>query len=201
MKKIGAVYVLAFPIMLTIGIVLIPVVPDYTDHAVAAEAVSQTVRWFAGHILSAVAFGISILSVHSIKRYLSLQGYELPDFIPAMMAVGVGLYAAGLGADGIGPIAVEASSSDPTLFFNGSGWWVSGTFFAATVFFGIGLISLVGHANHAQMVNGVWRVVIFISALLFVIFPAILSGWSLYGVAVAVLGVFIPLGLVVNRSS
>jgi len=47
---------------------------------------------------------------------------------------------------------------------------------AATAFFGIGLISLVGHANDAKMVSGVWKYIIFISALIFVIVPAIPSG-------------------------
>jgi len=200
-QRIRALFVLSFPIVLSIGIFLIPVVSDYSDHALATEAVDKTGRWFAGHIISAVAFGLSLLSVNVISTFLKDRSYKIPIFILPIMAVGAGLYAAGLGADGIGPIAVKASGSTPTLFFDGSGWWVSGIFMAATLFFGVGLISLVSHANQSQMVEGIWRYVIFISALIFVAVPAIPSGWGLYGEAIAAYGVFVPLGLAVWHSA
>lgn len=195
-----AIYILAFPVVLTIGILLIPVVSDYSNHQLAASRVDMTTRWFLGHIISAVAFGFSLLSVNSIEEHLKNGSYRLPAFIRIFMAVGAGLYAAGLGADGIGPIAVNVSSSDPTLFFEGSGWWVSGTFMAGTAFFGIGLISLIGHANNSEMLKGFWRYVSFISALIFVSAPAIPSGWGLYGEALASFGVFLPLGFSVLYS-
>ena len=81
MKKIDSIYVLAFPIILTIGILLIPIVPNYSDHTLAANAVENTFRWYAGHIISAVAFGISLLSVHSIRKSLEDQSYRVPYFI------------------------------------------------------------------------------------------------------------------------
>ena len=199
-KQIQALYVFTFPVVLSIGIVLIPVVSDYADHTIAAEAVNVTGRWFVGHILSAVAFGLGMLSVYAIKDYLRDRDCELPGFILPIMAIGASLYAAGLGADGIGPIAVKASGASPALFFDGSGWFVSGTFVAATLFFGVGLISLVGHANQSGMVEGFWRYVIFVSALVFVAVPTIPSGWGLYGEAVAAYGVFVPLGLAIMRS-
>ena len=171
-----AYYIFVFPVVLTIGILLIPVVTDYSNHQLAANQVQLTARWFLGHIISAVAFGVSPLSVNAIEAHLRKGSYQLPPFIRILMAVGAGLYAAGLGADGIGPIAVNVSSSDPTLFFEGSGWWVSGTFMAGTAFFGIGLISLIGHANNAEMLKGKWRYVAFISALIFVSVPAVPSG-------------------------
>lgn len=200
-QKKNAFYMLAFPVILTLGIFLIPVVSDYSNHQLASHGVEMTTRWFLGHILTATAFGISLLSVNSIEAYLRTKSYRLPDFIKIVMSIGAGLYAAGLGADGIGPIAVNVSSSDPSLFFDGSGWWVSGTFMAATSFFGIGLISLVGHANNAEMINGIWRYVAFISALIFVVAPAIPSGWGLYGVGLASFGVFFPLGFSVLHSA
>ena len=200
-SRINALLVLAFPVVLSIGIFLIPVVSDYSDHAIASEAVNQTGRWFVGHILSAVAFGLGILSVYAIKDYLRDRDYELPQFILPIIAIGASLYAAGLGADGIGPIAVRASGASPALFFDGSGWFVSGTFMAATLFFGVGLITLVGYANQSGMVEGIWRYVIFVSALVFMAVPAIPSGWGLYGEAIAAYGVFIPLGFAVWRSA
>jgi hypothetical protein len=195
-----ALFVFTFPVVLSIGIVLIPVVSDYADHTIATDAVNMTGRWFVGHILSAVAFGLGIQSVYAIKDYLKDRGYELPQFMLPIMAIGAGLYAAGLGADGIGPIAVKNSGSSPALFFDGSGWFVTGTFIAATLFFGVGLISLVGHVNQSGIVKGIWKYVIIISALVFVAVPAIPSGWGLYGEAVAACGVFVPMGLAILRS-
>lgn len=194
-------FILAFPVVLTLGILLIPLVSDYSDHQLASTGVQMTIRWYFGHIVAAIAFGISLLSVASIEAYLHSNSYPLPSFIKILMGLGAGLYAAGLGADGIGPVAVNASTSDPALFFDGSGWWVSGTFAAATAFFGIGLISLVGHANNAEMLKGNWRYLSFISALLFVVVPAIPSGWGLYAEAAASIGVFFPLGSAVLKSS
>jgi hypothetical protein len=200
-KHIQALFVLSFPIVLSIGIILIPVIPDYSDHRLASEAVNSTGRWFAGHMISAVAFGLSLLSVTVISANLKNHYYKLPLFLLPIMSIGAALYAAGLGADGIGPIAVTSSGAIPTLFFDGSGWFVSGTFMAATLFFGVGLISLVVHINKSQMVEGIWRSIIFISALIFVLVPAIPSGWGLYGVAIATYGVFAPIGLAIWRSA
>lgn len=199
-RTAGARMIFAFPVVLAIGILLIPVVTDYADHDLAARAAGMTARWYVGHMVAAVAFGISLLSLGAVDDYLRRSGYHLPGFIKIMMAIGAGLYAAGLGADGIGPIAVRASGADASLFFDGSGWWVSGTFFAAVTCYGIGLISLVGHANNAKMLSRIWGYTAFFSALLFVAAPAIPSGWALYGVAIAAFGVFLPLGLAVQRS-
>ena len=195
--RIQALFVLSFPVVLSIGIFLIPVVPDYSDPVSVAQAVDLTGRWFAGHLISAAAFALSVWSVSVINTYLRDNSYELPLFILPVMAVGAGLYAAGLGADGIAPLAVKSSGATPMLFFNGSGWLVTGTFIAATVLFGVGLISIVFHANQSRMVGGIWRYVIFISALIFVAAPAIPSGLGLYGEALAAYGVFVPLGLAV----
>lgn len=199
-RGIGGLLVLLFPVLVTIGISLIPLVPDYSNHEMGARAVAETGRWLASHLLAAVAFGVSILSVNAVIDHLREHSHEIPGFIAPIMAIGAGLYGAGMGADGIGPIAVRSAGADPTLFFDGSGWMVSGTFTAATACFGVGLISLACHANHHQMMQGVWRYVIFISALLLVSFPAIPSGWALYGEAVAAWGVFGPLGLAIWRS-
>ena len=59
------------------------------------------------------------------------------------IAVGAGLYAAGLGADGIGPLAVRSAGYSPVIFFDGSSMWVNGIFMAATAVFALGLLSLV----------------------------------------------------------
>ena len=101
-QKIAALYIIAFPVLLTVGILLIPVVLDYSNHDLASEAVQKTTRWFLGHMISAIAFCISLLSVSSIEDYLQRKSYRLPGFIKILMTLGAGLYAAGLGADGIG---------------------------------------------------------------------------------------------------
>ena len=199
--RIQALFVVSFPVVLSIGIFLIPVVPDYSDPVIVAQAVELSVRWFAGHLISAAAFALSVLSVSVINTYMRDNSYELPSFILPIMAVGAGLYAAGLGADGIAPLAVKSSGATPMLFFNGSGWLVTGTFIAASVLFGIGLISIVFHANQSRMVGGIWIYVIFISAIIFVVAPAIPSGLGLYGEALAAYGVFVPLGLAVRNAA
>ncbi|MEW6718631.1 MAG: hypothetical protein AB1345_14165 [Chloroflexota bacterium] len=192
--------VILFPIVLSVGIVLIPVVPDYSNHSLAAQAVGQTGRWVAGHLLAAVAFGLSMWSTSVIAVECERLGSKVPVFIMLLLSAGGGLYAAGLGADGIGPTAVKATGASPLIFFEGSGWWVTGVFMTATLFFGVGLILLVVYAIRGRVVVGVWRYIVFISALIFVSAPAIPSGWALYGVAFASLGVFLPIGLSIRRA-
>ena len=77
-KQTQLIYLLTFPIVLTIGIVLIPVVTDYGDHQLAEQAAAQTTRWFAGHIIAAIGFPLAILSVIAIEGHLRLSSRSLP---------------------------------------------------------------------------------------------------------------------------
>ena len=188
--------IFAFPIILAVGIVMIPVNPDYNDHTLAVQAVELTERWFVGHLISAIAFSFSIWASREILGVLQ----KAPWFTLIFIAFGAGLYAAGLGADGIGPVAVKASGESAIIFFDGSGWWVSGVFMVATLFFGIGLFIIISNSIQYHLVKGIWRYIIFVSALVFVSAPAIPSGWGLYGVAFAAFGVFIPIGFALRHA-
>ena len=199
-KRLQILSILAFPVVLTIGIVLIPVVTYYTDHRLPEQAVGQTMRWFFGHISAAIAFAISILAVGSIDRHLQLSSRSLPVLTLPFITIGAGLYAAGLGADGIGPLAVQSSGHSPIIFFDGSSLWVTGTFVAGTIVFGLGLLNTVVGSIQLGLLNGWSRFVSFISALIFMVAPMILSGWVLYGVAAASFGMFVPLALAVKRN-
>jgi hypothetical protein len=196
MRRIILFPIFAFPIILAVGIVIIPVNPDYNDHASAVQAVELTERWFVGHLISAIALSFSIWASREILGVLRKAPWSTLIFITS----GAGLYTAGLGADGIGPVAVKASGESAIIFFDGSGWWVSGVFMAATVFFGIGLFMIISNSIQSHLVKGIWRYIIFVSALVFVSAPAIPSGWGLYGVAMAAFGVFIPIGFAVRHS-
>lgn len=191
--------ILAFPMVLAVGILLIPVVADYSDHELAEQAVGQTARWVSGHLIAALGFALSILAVVSIDRHLRLSSRSLPAMTLPCIALGAGLYAAGLGADGIGPVAVQSAGYSPTVFFDGSGMWVTGVFVAGTILFGIGLLSLVIGAIRAGLLKGWSRHIAFVGALVFMVAPAIPSGWALYGVAVAAFGVFVPFALALHR--
>jgi hypothetical protein len=105
------------------------------------------------------------------------------------------LYSAGLGADGVGPIAVLSAGYSPTIFFDGSGFWVTGIFVAGTVIFGVGLLTLTIGSIRVGFLTGWGRTISFISCLIFMAAPMVLSGWALYGVAGAAFGIFGPLAL------
>ncbi|GAB4179972.1 MAG: hypothetical protein Kow00108_16160 [Calditrichia bacterium] len=198
-KTLQIIFMLAFPVVLTIGIVLIPVVTDYTDHRLAEQAVGQTIRWFFGHIIAAIAFAISILAVGSLDRHLRNSSRSLPVLTLPLITIGAGFYAAGLGADGIGPLAVQSAGHSPIIFFDGSSLWITGTFAAGTILFGLGLLNMVIGSIQLGVLRGWSRYVSFISVLIFMVAPMILSGWVLYGVAVASFGMFVPLALAIKR--
>ena len=187
--------IFAFPIILTIGILLIPVNPDYNDHVLAVQALEQLERWFAGHLVSAVAFCFAIWAAREILGVLT----KAPWYTLIFIAAGVGLYAAGMGADGIAPAAIMASGQSALIFFDGSGWWVSGVFIAGTLCLAIGLFIMISNLIQHQIIEGIWRYIIFLSALVFVSAPAIPSGWALYGVAAGAMGVFIPVGISIRH--
>jgi len=195
LNRAGVFPIFAFPIILAIGILLIPVNPDYNNHVLAEQAVEQTERWFAGHLISAIAFAFSIWAAREILNVLP----KAPWYTLIFITTGAGLYAAGLGADGIAPVAVMASGESARVFFDGSGWWVSGVFMAGTLVFAIGLFIIISNSIQQRLVEGIWRYIIFMCALVFVSAPAIPSGWGLYGVAIAALGIFIPIGVSIRR--
>ena len=190
-NRSGLFPIFAFPIILAVGILLIPVNPDYNNHASAVQALEQTERWFAGHLITAIAFGFAIWAAREILGVLTRAPWYALIFITA----GAGLYAAGMGVDGIAPAAIMASGQSALIFFDSSGWWVSGVFIAGTLLFAIGLFIMISNLIQQKIVKGTWRYIIFISALVFVSAPAIPSGWALYAVAAAALGIFIPVAV------
>jgi hypothetical protein len=196
-NRAGLFPIFAFPIILTIGILLIPVNPDYNDHALAVRALEQMERWYVGHLVSAIAFGFAIWAAREILGVLP----RAPWFTLIFIAAGAGLYAAGMGADGIAPVAMMASGESALIFFDSSGWWVSGVFMGGTLFFAVGLFIMISNTIQHQIVEGIWRYIIFVSALVFVSAPAIPTGWALYGVAAAALGIFIPIGVSIQRAT
>ena len=127
--------------------------------------------------------------------------YRLHRLTLSSLVFGASLYAAGLGADGVGPVALLTAGQDPTGFFDGSGLWVTSLFVAGTILYGLGLISMVVTLNNAGQLLGAARLIAFLGALLFACAPAILSGWALYGVAAAAFMVFIPVARMVARQA
>lgn len=191
-----------FPVILTIGILTIPVVTDYSNHALVQQATTLTARWFWGHVISATAFAFAILATCSIASYLAKKGPGRSGIISlSLIAIGGTLHAAGLGADGIGPLATAAGGGQALMFFEGSGKWVSGIFIAASITFGIGLITQVIGAIQAGLLKGLTRILVFVAAIIFVGAEAIPSGWGLYGVAAAAMVVYIPIGIAVWQES
>ncbi len=200
-SRLYIVPILVFPIVLAIGILTIPIVSDYSNHVLAEQAVSQTARWFWGHLISAVAFGFASLAAYSIYHYLSERGQATSGVTSfSLIAIGSALYAFGLGADGIGPLATVAGGGIALTFFEGSGIWVSGVFIAASVLFSLGLITQVIGLIHAGILKGIVRIIAFGAAIIFIGATAIPSGWGLYGVAAAALVLYITIGSICWRA-
>lgn len=198
-RRLQALSIAVFPAMLAIGIITIPIVSDYSDHTLAAEAAGQAARWYWGHVISAAAFGFGALASCAIAGYLSQRGGRLDVIGLPLAVVGAALYAAGLGADGVGPVAVAAGGGQAQSFFDGSGMRVSGLFIAGSLAFGAGVITQVIRVLREGIVAGAAGVAVFIAALVMVGSTAIPSGWGLYGVAVGAVMVYMPIGVAVWR--
>lgn len=199
-SRLYATLIAAFPITLSIGILLIPVVADYNNHDLAERAAAESVRWFIGHIHAAASFGLGLLACCCIADVLYRKGERRRVvFALPLIAVGAALHAAGLGADGIGPIALAGTPGGAQLFFAGSGNLVRGVFIAGSVLFGLGLIALAFGVVRIGLVHGIWKFVVPTASILFVAFEAWPSGWGLYGVAISAYLLFIPISIALRR--
>ena len=199
-QRLYSTLIAAFPMALAVGIVLIPVVSNYGDHSLAAEGASQSIRWFIGHIHSAAAFGLAVLACCCIGDVLYRYGQHRRVIIALpLIAVGAGLHAAGLGADAIGPLATVAAGQPAEVFFDGSDNLVPGLFIAASMTFGLGLIALAFGFTQTGLLRGMWKFVVPASAVSFVVFETIPSGWGLYLVTLAAFFVFVPMSLALRK--
>ena len=83
------------------------------------------------------------------------------------------------------------------MVFSGIGGRLPPDYAAASITFGAGMIIQVVRVIRTGALVGISRVVVFTSALVFVGSTAIPSGWGLYAVAAAALGVYLPIGIAV----
>lgn len=194
--KILALPVIAFPLILCIGIILIPVVTNYANHDLAQKAAQQTKRWFWGHLISGLAFGVGLLAIFSISLYLFEQQIFLwPSLSLPCATLGAALLAFGMGADGIGPLAVSKTGHPAQIFFDGSRHWVMGSFIAGSILFGLGQILMVIGVNHNALLNTPMSIIILLAAIVFSVSAAIPSGWGLYVVGLSACIIYLPIGL------
>jgi hypothetical protein len=187
-------WVLAFPLLLAIGVSLIPVVTDYTNHILAEQAARHATRWFAGHVVSAIAFGFAILGGREIGRGLEEHGESrLATISVLFITVGAAFHMIGLGADGIGPLAVARATGTSQPYFDGGAPWVTGAFVAGSATFAVGLLTQVAGTIRAEIIAGSRRYLVGVASLVFVGAEAIPSGWGLYLVVAAAAAIYVPI--------
>ncbi|MBN1369730.1 MAG: hypothetical protein JW954_05795 [Dehalococcoidaceae bacterium] len=200
MKNRNSFILLLFPAVLCLGIFMIPFVSDYANDLATEAAASQTGRWFWGHIVSSVAFGISIVAAYFIALYLNSVGQGRSGTISlVLITLGGILLAAGLGADGIGAVAFIAGGSQASAFFEGSGMMVTGLFMAGIILFGFGLINQIAGLAEAGLIPGSFRLVLTGFAIVLMGASAIPSTLGLYLLAFAAIIIYICLGVSFGR--
>lgn len=186
--------VLAFPLLLMIGVPIIPVVTDYSNHVLAEEAASHATRWFVGHSVTAVSFAFAILGAREIGSALAARGQGRVAMISVVfITLGAALHMIGLGGDGIGPLAVARSIGTSQPFFHGSGPWVTSVFIGGAVTFGVGLLAQVSGTIRTGIILGWRRYLVGLATLTFVGAEGIPSGWGLYLVAACSAAIYVPI--------
>jgi hypothetical protein len=189
-----AVLTVLFPLVLALGIVLIPVVRNYADHELAEAAAAKSKRWFWGHLLSAVGFGLGVVVSAVINLYLlwSINRFWA-SFGLVLMIVGGAAQMFGLGADGIGPLAVRRAGGSAKLFFDGSRVWVTGTFIVGSILFSLGQIIMVILVGNRGVFLSAMTITMLVAAILFSLSTAVPSGYGLYVTAVTAFIIYLPL--------
>lgn len=201
MKNKLSIIILLFPVVLSIGIFTIPYVSDYANNLATEEAANQTVRWFWGHFISGIAFGVSIIVAHYIARYLNSREQKQTG-ITSLISITLGgtLLAIGLGADGIGPIAIISGGSQASLFFEGSGMMITGIFMAGVILFGLGIISQIISLGHTYLIPKWLSSILLVSSIVFMGASAIPSSIGLYIIAFIAILVYGSLAILFWRS-
>jgi hypothetical protein len=199
-NKSLAVLAFLFPLLLAAGIITIPFVSDYSDNLVTEAAAAQAARWFWGHIVSGVAFGISMVLAHNITRYVNSRTQTRAGEISLiLLALGGCLLAMGLGADGVGAVAVRAGGSQASAFFEGSGMMVTGLFMAGVILYGFGLIFQISGLRRSGLISGRASGVLAAFAVIFMGASAIPSTAGLYVLALAAAVIYGSFGLLLLR--
>ena len=189
-----AVLTALFPLVLATGIVIIPVVRNYADHELAEAAAAKSKRWFWGHFLSAIGFGLGVVVSAAINLYLL---WSINRFWASLglilMIVGGASQMFGLGADGIGPLAVRRAGGSAKLFFDGSRVWMTGTFVAGSILFSLGQIIMVILIGNQAFFLPAMATTMMVAAIIFSLSTAVPSGYGLYVTAVAAFVIYLPL--------
>ncbi|HAS04202.1 MAG TPA: hypothetical protein DCR71_00280 [Dehalococcoidia bacterium] len=179
-----AVIILIFPILLSAGIFTIPYVLDYSSNIITELAVLQSGRWLWGHIISALAFGWAIIVAHYISRYLYYnEQNRIGTFSLYLTVAGGILMAAGMGADGIGPVATVNGGAQASVFFEGSGMIITIIFMVGIIVFGFGLINQIIGLGRIGVIPDIFVYVLIACAILFMGFAALPSSMGLYCIA------------------
>ncbi|MDD4923782.1 MAG: hypothetical protein PHF74_02960 [Dehalococcoidales bacterium] len=179
-----AVIILIFPMILSAGIFTIPYVSDYSNNLITEAAALQSGRWLWGHIISALAFGWAIIVAHYITQYLYYNEQNRIGTVSLYLtAAGGVLMAIGLGADGIGPVAVINGGAAAAVFFEGSGMMITAIFMAGIILFGFGLINQITGLRHTGLIPDVLAFVLIVCAILFMGFASLPSSMGLYCIA------------------
>ena len=202
MSRTAPIWVAAFPIVLAAGVVTIPVVADYGDHELAVVAVNQAARWYWGHMVSALAFGIGAISATAVQLTLTnVRAARPPSWAVPLVIAGALCHVYGLGADGIGPVAILAGGESPESYFDGLGFRLMPVFVAGAGSFAVGWIAVIGTLIKNGVVNGPLRFWLPAGVVLLAAAEAIPSGWGLYVVAALALAVWPPLARALYHSS
>ena len=179
-----AVIILIFPILLSAGIFTIPYVSDYSSNIITELAVLQSGRWLWGHIISALAFGWAIIVAHYITQYLYYnEQNSIGTFSLFFTVTGGILMAAGLGADGIGPVAAINGDTPASVFFEGSGMIITIIFMLGIILFGFGLIFQIIGLGRTGVIPDIFVFVLIACTILFMGFAALPSSMGLYCIA------------------
>jgi hypothetical protein len=189
-----------FPAVLALGIILIPFVSNYADPAATEQAARDTARWFWGHIISGTGFGLAIVAAHRIASLLPVEkaGRAGASSL-TLVALGGSAMAMGLGADGVAPVALIAQGINPNVFFEGSGFMVSGLIMAGIILFSFGVINQVVGLYRAGLLTKRRSIALTVCAALLMGCAAIPSTIGLYVIAVLVITIYASIGAAVKR--
>ncbi len=115
------------------------------------------------------------------------------NFGLVLLIVGGAVQMYGLGADGIGPLAVRRAGGSAKLFFDGSQVWVMGTFIVGSILFSVGQIIMVILIGNREIFPPAMTITMLVAAILFSVSTAVPSGYGLYVTAVTALIIYLPL--------
>jgi hypothetical protein len=181
------------PVVLLIGVVILPYIEDVTDtEAIAGKFADDPNRVAWGAIVLAISLGLGFLAVFAIRLHLKEAGEALWSFVAVPLIVLGGIAFALQAGMYLATAPIESSGGDVRAYLDDSESWIAPLVIAGGIVYGLGVLSLAVSVWRSKLLSQQLTWLTVAALVVSVVANFIPMGWAFYLFAVATLVGFWP---------